>query len=82
MIHKRTALVQITDVEGVIIVPHYYLYNVKSPDEIDRTVLNLLKKRGKMTTSQLWKELNCHLWEISSSLLRLKESGFLKESER
>jgi hypothetical protein len=34
-----------------------------------------------MSLSALWKEADCHLWELDAALNRLKRRGLLIESE-
>jgi len=74
-------MVDIDDAEGVILAPHQYLDHARSPKELDEAIMNLLKERGRMTTSQLWKELDCHLWELSASLRRLKQTELVEERD-
>ena len=61
--------------------PHEMLAITKDPDELDKLLLDLLKSRGTMSLSALWKEADCHLWELDASLRRLKDRGLVVESE-
>ena len=65
----------------VVTGPHEMLAVTKDPDELDRLLLNLLRSRGTMSLSALWKEADCHLWEVDAALCRLKEKGLVAESE-
>jgi len=65
----------------VVIGPHEMLAIKKDPDELDKLLLSLLRSRGTMSLSALWKEADCHLWELDASLNRLKERGLITESE-
>jgi hypothetical protein len=65
----------------VVVGPHEMLTTTKDPDQLDDLVLRLLRTRGAMSLSALWKEADCHLWELDAALNRLKRRGLLIESE-
>jgi len=65
----------------VVIAPHEMLAIKRDPDELDEIVLDLIKARGPMGLSLLWRDTNCHLWELDASLNRLKRRGLLIESD-
>lgn len=71
--------IHLEDREGVIKGPHYYLIERRSLDELEREVYALLRERGRMPLSALWRRFNCHLWEIVAVLDRLKEKGLIEE---
>jgi len=65
----------------VVVGPHEMLATTKDPNQLDDLVLRLLRTRGTMSLSALWKEADCHLWELDAALNRLKRRGLLIESE-
>jgi DNA-binding Lrp family transcriptional regulator len=69
------------DEEGVIKGPHYYLLKRQPPEKLETEILRLLREKGPLPLSALWRSLNCHLWEASAALRRLKEKGLIGESE-
>ncbi|MBS7634976.1 Lrp/AsnC family transcriptional regulator [Candidatus Bathyarchaeota archaeon] len=73
--------VELEDEEGVIKGPHYYLIKRRQLDDLEREIYILLAEKGPMPLSALWRELNCHLWELTSALKRLKYKGLLEEMD-
>ncbi|MBS7639599.1 MAG: hypothetical protein QW804_04140 [Candidatus Bathyarchaeia archaeon] len=71
--------ISLEDREGVIKGPHYYLIKRRSLDELESEVYALLRERGRMPLSELWRRFDCHLWEIVAVLGRLKEKGLVEE---
>ena len=65
----------------VVVGPHIYLMKKADIERIRMEVIKLLRERGKMTTSELWRELDCHLWELDYVLKKLKREGILEEWE-
>lgn len=66
--------------EWVVKGPHDSMV-IKHPIELLETeILSLLRIRGAMRLSQIWLRCNCHLWEVSLALERLKDKGFVEES--
>jgi hypothetical protein len=54
---------------------------IKHPIELLETeILSFLRVGTAMRLSQIWLRCNCHLWEISLALERLKEKGIVDES--
>ena len=68
------------DSEWVVKGPHASMV-IKHPIELlEREVLSLLRGRGEMRLSQIWLRCNCHLWEVSLALKRLKDKELVDES--
>jgi hypothetical protein len=65
--------------EWVVKGPHFYLERKRDLGDIEKLVLDLLGKHGRLRLSELWKQADCHLWEISLVLKRLKENGLVEE---
>jgi len=72
--------VELDDEEGVIKGSHHYLLKRYPLDELEREVYQLLKQRGPMPLSAIWRSFDCHLWEICAVLKRLKQKGLAEES--
>lgn len=68
------------DREWVVKGPHISLERRRDLGDIKKLVLDLLGKRGRLRLSELWRQADCHLWEISLVLKRLKEEGLVKET--
>lgn len=73
--------VELEDEEGVIKGPHYYIIKRRPLDELEREIYILLLEKGPMPLSALWRRLNCHLWELTAALKRLKDKGLLEERD-
>jgi DNA-binding Lrp family transcriptional regulator len=73
--------VTLEDEEGIIKGPHYYLLKRKPLEKLEKEALRLLSEEGPLPLSAIWRRLNCHLWEASAALRRLKEKGLVGESE-
>jgi len=72
--------VELEDEEGVVKGPHYFLLRRYPLEKLEREVYELLKERGPMPLSAIWRNFDCHLWEVSAVLRRLKEKGLVQES--
>jgi len=69
----------IEDEEGVIKGVHHYLYKRYPLERLEREILNLLKEKGSLPLSAIWRSFDCHLWEVCAALNRLKKRGLLVE---
>jgi len=69
------------DEEGVIKGVHYYLFKRYPLEKLEREILQLLEEKGPMPLSAIWRNFDCHLWEVCAALRRLKKKGLLKESD-
>ena len=67
------------DKEWVVKGPHAYLERRSDLGDLEKLVLDLLGKYGKLRLSEIWKQADCHLWEISLALNRLKKEGLVEE---
>jgi len=75
------AEISLEDEEWVIKGPHHYLIKRRSLNDLESEVYKILKENGSMPLSALWKKLDCHLWEVTAVLRRLKEKGLVEESD-
>jgi len=66
--------------EWVIKGPHSSMVMKHPIEQLESEILSLLRGRGGMRLSQIWLRCNCHLWEISLALERLKSKGFIEET--
>ncbi|MBS7624772.1 MAG: helix-turn-helix domain-containing protein [Candidatus Bathyarchaeia archaeon] len=73
--------VSLEDEEGVIKGPHYYLVRKQPLDRIESEVYDILREHGPMPLSEIWRRLNCHLWEVTAALARLKRKGLVEEAD-
>lgn len=73
--------VEIDDCEGVIKGPHATLELRWSLDQLEMSVMEVLKKEKSLTLSGLWRRFSCHLWELVEVLRRLREKGLVEERE-
>lgn len=73
--------VELEDEEGVIKGPHHYLIKRRPLDDLEGEIYILLAEKGPMPLSALWRKLNCHLWELTAALKRLKDKGLLEEMD-
>ena len=71
----------IGDEDGVIKTAHYSLIRRYPLDRLEREVLELLKKEGTLPLSKIWRNFDCHLWELNAVLKRLKEKGLAEERD-
>jgi len=71
--------VKLEDEEGIIKGAHHYLIKQYPLQKLERQVYELLRERGSMPLSAIWRSFNCHLWEICTVLRRLKEKGLVEE---
>jgi len=71
----------IEDEEGVVKGPHIYLFKRYPLEKLEREILQLLKERGSLPLSAIWRNFDCHLWEVCAALRRLKRRGLLEESD-
>lgn len=72
---------EIEDHEGVIKGPHASLERRRSLDELEKSVLEVLKKEKSLALSNLWRRSDCHLWELAEVLRRLREKGLVEEKD-
>jgi hypothetical protein len=68
------------DTEWVVKGPHISLERRRDLGDIEKLVLDLLEKYGRLRLSELWRQADCHLWEISLVLKKLKEEGLVEET--
>ncbi len=66
---------------NIVVGPHRTLENRRNVEELEKELLQKIKKEGKVNLSKLWRSTDCHLWEISYALRRLKEKGLIEEIE-
>ena len=78
---RKTMAVIIEDEEGVVKGPHTYLFKRYPLEKLEREILQLLKERGSLPLSAIWRNFDCHLWEVCAALRRLKRRGLLEESD-
>mgnify|MGYP000232781130 CR=1 FL=1 len=71
----------IEDEEGVIKGAHYYLLKRYPLDRLEEEILQLLKEKESLPLSAIWRNFDCHLWEVCAALRRLKKKGLLEESD-
>jgi len=71
--------VELEDEEGVVKGPHPYLLRCYPLEKLEREVYQLLRERGAMPLSAIWRSFDCHLWEVCAALRRLKEKGLIRE---
>jgi len=69
------------DEENVIKGAHYYLFKRCSLEKLEKEILKLLEEKRSLPLSAIWRTFDCHLWEISAALRRLKKKGLLEELE-
>jgi len=72
--------VKLEDVEGVIKGAHHHLLRRYPLDKLEIEVYQLLKERGSMPLSAIWKNFDCHLWEVSAVLRRLRQKDLIEET--
>jgi DNA-binding Lrp family transcriptional regulator len=65
----------------VVVGPHRTLENRRKVEELEKELLQKIRKEGRVNLSKLWNSTDCHLWEISYALRRLKEKGLIEEYE-
>ncbi len=68
------------DREWVVKSPHASMAIQKPMELLEKEILSLLQKEGRLRLSQIWTRCSCHLWEVSFALKRLKENGLVEES--
>ena len=71
----------IKDEEDVIKGAHYYLFKRYPLERLEREILQLLNEKGPLPLSAIWRNFDCHLWEVCAALKRLKKKGLLEESD-
>jgi len=67
------------DKEWVVKGPHASMVITHPVELLEEKILSLLKSHREMRLSQIWLKCNCHLWEVSQALKRLKEKGLIEE---
>jgi len=73
--------IEVEDEEGVVKGPHPYLLRRYPLEKLEREVYQLLRERGSMPLSAIWRSFDCHLWEVCAVLRRLREKGLVEEKE-
>jgi len=73
--------INLEDEEMVVKGPHLYLTRSRSLEKLEGEIYMLLKERGPMPLSALWRRLDCHLWEVVAALKRLKNRGLIEERD-
>ena len=71
----------IRDEDGAIKTAHYSLIRRYPLDKLEREVLELLTRKRILPLSKIWKNFDCHLWELNYVLKRLKEKGLSEERD-
>ena len=74
-----TMAVELEDYEGVVKGPHHYLLKRYPLEKLEKEVYELLREKGSMPLSTIWRSFNCHLWEVCAVLRRLREKGLIDE---
>ncbi|MEM3607670.1 MAG: Lrp/AsnC family transcriptional regulator [Candidatus Bathyarchaeia archaeon] len=67
------------DKEWVVKGPHASMVITHPIEDLEGKILSLLEAHGRLRLSQIWRMLNCHLWEASFALKRLKDKGLVNE---
>jgi len=73
------AEISLEDEEWVVKGPHHYLIRRHPLDNLESEVYRILREKGPMPLSAIWRRLDCHLWEVTAALRRLKEKGLVEE---
>jgi DNA-binding Lrp family transcriptional regulator len=73
------AEISLEDEEWVVKGPHHYLIRRYPLDNLESEVYRILREKGPMPLSAIWRRLDCHLWEVTAALRRLKEKGLVEE---
>ena len=68
------------DKEWVVKGPHASMVIKQPIESLEMEILSLLRVHRRIRLSQIWLKCNCHLWEVSLALKRLKEKGLVEES--
>ena len=71
--------ISLEDEEWVIKGPHYYLIKRHSLNDLESKIYDILREKGPMPLSALWRKLDCHLWEVAAALRELKKKGLIEE---
>ena len=71
----------IPDEDGVIKGFHASLVRHYPLEKLEREIYKILSEDGELSLSGIWKRFDCHLWEISYVLKRLKEKGLIEEKD-
>ena len=50
-------------------------------DKLEREVHELLTRKRILPLSKIWKNFDCHLWELNYVLKRLKGKGLVEERD-
>lgn len=50
-------------------------------DKLEREVHELLTRKRILPLSKIWKNFDCHLWELNYVLKRLKEKGLVEKRD-
>lgn len=65
--------------EVIVVGPHLDMIIIQNKDELKKKVLNIIKVKKTARSGEIWKEVNCHLWELYSVLDELKKENKIKE---
>ncbi|MBO3762752.1 MAG: hypothetical protein QXS21_01675 [Thermoproteota archaeon] len=65
--------------ELVVVGPHFDMVLTQDKDELKKKVLNIIKVKKTVRSGEIWKEVNCHLWELYLVLKELKEENKINE---
>jgi hypothetical protein len=71
---------KLEDEEGVVKGPHYYLLRRYPLEKLEGEVYDLLREKGSIPLSAIWRSFDCHLWEVCAVLRQLKENDLVEES--
>ena len=65
--------------ELIVVGPHLDMVVTQDKDELKNKVLNVIKAKKTARSGEIWKEVNCHLWELYSVLEELRKENKIKE---
>jgi hypothetical protein len=65
--------------EPIVVGPHLDMVITQDKDELKKKVLEIMRTRKIARSSEVWKEVNCHLWELYFALEELKNENKIKE---
>lgn len=65
--------------EPIVVGPHLDMVVTQNKDELKKKVLSVIKAKGIVRSGEIWKEVNCHLWELYFVLEELEKENRIKE---
>lgn len=65
--------------EPIVVGPHLDMVITQDKDELKKKVLEIMKTKKIARSGEVWKEVNCHLWELYFALEELKNENKIKE---